>query len=183
MIIKESKESLIGMINSLGLTDTSKMLGLPIYEVLRLSGYEVTSEIIPELTSDLIIDGLLPSKHKEFTIGYDSDGILSWSTLDPIRTKYKNKNLSELLIVYATPYWDGDNVLPFDIEFYEASLGKDDNVLEDQPLFGEFGAVKLPSKFKNLEEYITFFNEIYIPKVYKMIMDNILPLLRDTYFN
>lgn len=181
MIIKESKERLISMINSLGLTDTSKMLGLPLYEVLRISGYQVTPDYIYDITNELIINGELPSKFKEFTIGYDSDGILSWSTLNTLRSKYKNKNLKELIIVYATPYWDGENVLPFDIEFYEASLGKDENVLEDQPLSGEFNALKLPIKFKNLEEYIKFYNEKYLPKVYNVIMDKILPLLRETY--
>ena len=183
MIIKESKERLINLINSVGLSEASKTLGLELTHLLKISQYPIHPDIIPEITEELIINGILPSKHEEFTIGYDSDGILSWSTLDPIRTKYQNKNLSELLIVYATPYWDGDNVLPFDIEFYEASLGKDDNVIEDQPLFGDFGAVKLPPKFKNLEEYITFFNEKYIPKVYKMIINDILPRLRDTFFN
>ena len=182
MIINESKEAIRNLIDSVGVFSAQNILGLSLSELITISGSKIYPEIMHVLLPELLIDGVLPSKYKEFSLVYDFDGMLTWSTLDTLRTRVDGGYLKEIILVYATPYWDDSSLLPIDVEYYEGSLG-DNAVVEDQPTLGEFDSIQLPESFNSMEELITFFNEVYSPTVYNLIMNKILPLLRDRYFN
>lgn len=183
MIMNESKEAIRNLIDSVGVFSAQNILGLSLSELITISGSKIYPEIMHVLLPELLIDGVLPSKYKEFSLVYDGDGILTWSTLDTLITRVDGGYLKEIILVYATPYWDDSSLLPIDVEYYEGWLGKGNTVGEDQPTLGEFDSIQLPDSFNNMEELLTFFNEVYSPTVYNLIMNKILPLLRDRYFN
>ena len=145
------------LIEQHGLTDASKITGLPRYELVRISDYPINHEIANMLLWDLKDDNLLPTVYKNCEISIDNfDGIFYWY--------YKGAN-DEKMSTMATPFWDGSKTTPVESVEYEIDGNEIDmNYYDD---------LKSRTEFDSIEDLLTWYKHFYLPKVYNLILDNL----------
>jgi hypothetical protein len=112
------KEQIRTMIDNLGVFDVSKMIGLSVYDLIKYSDYPIDN---PTILSEIIQDYFITDVdqrpggrmyYKEFVITYDRfEGVVVWND-----GEYVERNDGEISFVfYATPFWDGMNVIPINL--------------------------------------------------------------------
>jgi hypothetical protein len=69
------------------------------------------------------------------------------------------KMKTEALIGYATMFWDGNNILPVDIDFYRNDIEE----YEDDVESNDF--MVIDEKFKTIEQLVNFYNTNYFPAI------------------
>jgi hypothetical protein len=145
------------LIEQHGLTDASKITGLPRYELVRITDYPINHEIANMLLWDLNYDNLLPTVYKNCEISIDSfDGVFYWY--------YKGSN-DEKMSTMATPFWDGSTTTPVESIEYEIDGNEiDGNYYND---------LKSRSEFDSIEDLLTWYKHFYLPKVYNLVMGNL----------
>ena len=145
------------LIEQHGLTDASKITGLPRYELVRITDYPINHEIANMLLWDLNYDNLLPTVYKNCEISMDSfDGVFYWY--------YKGSN-DEKMSTMATPFWDGSTTTPVESIEYEIDGNEiDGNYYND---------LKSRSEFDSIEDLLTWYKHFYLPKVYNLVMGNL----------
>ena len=158
------KEKLFKYYEKYGLTDTAKLTGLARYDIVRMLDLPIDLEIASVLLSDLLRDKKLPKIDNSTDI-YIYDGV--WY----IETKHRiNDELYGLLNSMATPYWDGLNLIPVDsdnmviLKNSDASQKHSDVDLQRYSVDDD-----QPTEFKNLEELLMWYRDVYLPFVSKSI--------------
>lgn len=145
------------LIEQHGLTDASKITGLPRYELVRITDYPINHEIANILLWDLKYDNLLPTVYKNCEISIDSfDGVFYWY--------YKGAN-DEKMLTMATPFWDGNNITPVESTEYKINGFTIDE--------GFYIELKSRIKFDSIEDLLTWYKHFYLPKVYNLILGNL----------
>jgi hypothetical protein len=145
------------LIEQHGLTDASKITGLPRYELVRITDYPINHEIANILLWDLKYDNLLPTVYKNCEISIDSfDGVFYW--------EYKGPD-DEKMLTMATPFWDGNNITPVESIEYKINGFTIDE--------GFYIELKSRIEFDNIEDLLTWYKHFYLPKVYKLILSNL----------
>jgi hypothetical protein len=175
-----NKESLLRLVDKVGIWDAAKMVGLSITEILTITKYPLSPMESYEVLLDLISNKQIPTNYKEFIISTDSfEGTISWDPKTSIRTEYKGRQFTEGLTILATPYWDDRSILPYNVGYYVLYIN---GLLAGNVEQPDFYLVKeIPSKFKNIEDLLQWYKEVYLPGVYDNIMNTILPQLRSEY--
>ena len=74
-------------------------------------------------------------------------------------TIYFGKNKTEALIGYATMFWDGNNILPVDIDFYRNDIEEYEEDVESNDF------MVIDEKFKTIEQLVNFYNTNYFPAI------------------
>jgi hypothetical protein len=153
-----SKEKKIyKLIENLGLTNASNILGLPKYELVRIANYPINYETANMLLFDLNRDNLLPTVYKDCEISVSNwDGIFSW--------EYKGPD-DEKMLTMATPFWDGNNITPVESTEYEIN-----GFTIDEDFYIE---LKSQIEFDGIEDLLTWYKHFYLPKVYNLILSNL----------
>lgn len=145
------------LIEQHGLTDASKITGLPRYELVRITDYPINHEIANILLWDLKYDNLLPTVYKNCEISIDSfDGVFYWY--------YKGVN-DEKMLTMATPFWDGNNITPVESTEYKINGFTIDE--------GFYIELKSRIEFDSIEDLLTWYKHFYLPKVYNLILGNL----------
>ena len=145
------------LIEQHGLTDASKITGLPRYELVRITDYPINHEIANILLWDLKYDNLLPTVYKNCEISIDSfDGVFYW--------EYKGPD-DEKMLTMATPFWDGNNITPVESTEYKINGFTIDE--------GFYIELKSRIEFDSIEDLLTWYKHFYLPKVYKLILSNL----------
>ena len=175
-----NKESLLKLVDKVGVWDAAKMVGLSITEVLTITKRPLFAEESYEVLLELIRNKQIPTEYGEFEI-YSSgfEGTVYWVPKSSLKSEYKGQKLTEIIMVLATPYWDGGSILPYNVQYYELYNNKELLANEEQPDF--YFVKKVPGKFRNIEELLQWYKEVYLPGVYDNIMNTILPQLRAEY--
>jgi hypothetical protein len=94
------------------------------------------------------------------------EGILEWVCTN--KDIFSNKKYVEKMLIYATPFWDGENKIPIVMSYYEVLDEKTDKtiiVFED-----DFESIKIDKTFKDIEELLVWFRDFYLPEVYNVII-------------
>lgn len=160
----KNKEKLLKAYNEYGLTDTSKLTGLKRYDVIKMLEIPFDLEIASVLLSDLLRDKKLP-KVDNSTDTYVYDDV--WY----IETKHRIEDgLHGLLNTMATPFWDGTNIIPVDSD--NMVLLKDSDASQkhsDVDIHRYSVDDDQPTEFKNLEELLIWYRDVYLPFVNKSI--------------
>jgi len=160
-------------INKFGYWETQRMMGISYTKLAKLSGMLISEDLAYEIIQENINKNRLPTKYKEFRIATNFDGIVYWET--NIKTGYFPSYLIESMTVYATPFWDANVYTPVEIDFYEL-IDKDKNVYVQ--ITGDadfFKTYKDRSLFNNVDDLFKWYKEKYLPNVYDIIMNILLP--------
>ena len=75
----------------------------------------------------------------------------------------------------ATPFWDGSKFTPIEISWFTL-LNDDMNIIYELEGDGSFyKAFEHQSNFDSVEELLNWYEETYLPGVYDIIMNTLLP--------
>jgi len=162
--MKDKKKKLRDLIDKYGFTHMVKNTGIDASELVTLTDYPINPEISYLIIIEMFSKNLLPRRYKEFNIEFSD-------LEDSIRWEYvgKNKGVPEIMYAYATPYWDGSDMIPVEHESYSALI--DGTPKHEYNLFGnEFSA---PTNFKNVEELVKWYKDNYLVVVYDYLMDKL----------
>jgi len=158
-----------------GLRETKKILGLSTAEITKLLDLYIDLNLANDILLESIQNGKLPTKYKEYTIfGSAMEGIVYWATIT--KTGRFPDNLTERIDFVATPFWDGHDFTPIELDYYTL-VGEDGRSVFDTHSEGSmfYRTLEGQSEFDNVDELFAWYHEFYLPEVYSMIVDTILP--------
>jgi len=171
------KEQIENLIDKLGLWKTKEALGISLTKLVKLVGLMIH----PNLACEMIIEGInnetLPTKYKEFEITTNSDGVVYWE--GKFYGDHFLPNIVETIWIMATPFWDSESYTPVESDWYSLVDGSKNKLIDEIEAGGDyFETINDKVFFDSVEELHNWYNEFYLPSVYRMIMDNFLPSLR-----
>lgn len=173
------REKLIELINENGLYDTSKMLGISILELVEISGHPIDNGYEAyDVIYEMMNKKLVPRKYKNFNIGIDTMvGSVVWTLSDEPLIKINGDYYKEYIETYATPFWDGENNIPIDTNFYRIT----DNNNKQTSLFDYDlqDIIRIANVyFETLDDLENWYKGVYLPGVHYIIMKKHLPEMR-----
>ena len=175
-ILKEEsgiKNTILKRIEKYGLYKTSKLMGLSMTNLVEMSDIFINSEIANELLIENIEKGKLRKKYKEFTIETSLDGVVYWEA--KTNTGHFLPGMREDISAMATPFWDGADYTPVEINWFTL-FNEDSEIIAEEDATGEYYKELIGrSDFKNTNELFQWYNKVYLPKVYNIIMNWLLP--------
>jgi hypothetical protein len=170
---KNVQNTLLQLIKDNGLWDASNITGLDIIDLINKSGIKINSDIANHIFFELFSKEKIPMSYKEFTLNYSRfDGTLVWE--GKFDVNIKGEKITEYISIYATPFWDGQEIIPFNLmsfNFYDKNgeeMGHDDN--SDYYRF-----IEVRDEFNTVKDLLEWYKNFYLPNCYEMIMDEILP--------
>lgn len=176
IILKENSkaiQTLIDRINKNGLKATAEIVGLKMYELLQITNSRISILDATEIFVELLKDGIIPSEYNGFHITYERFyGTVSWSS---------SNNRPQIDIdVYATPFWEGDDFIPIDINEFTYL----NETLEWDNIYSIVGDINIENiiptgQFENYDEFLNFINKVYYPQVYNIIIKSIMKLKKN----
>lgn len=170
---KEHSEILRNLVEKHGVYEASKILGLSHVEVIMKSGIEIDNEMANTVLYDLLREKKIPIHYEEFEIYTDNmTGSFIWEG-------HLKNFLNERILVYATPFWDGENYIPIQSDFYRFTINNEEFEIDTMDDFNR--VLDSRSIFDNIEDLLTWYKHFYLPKVHDMIIKKLLPFLRKKY--
>jgi hypothetical protein len=173
----KGKENIENLIDKLGLWKTKEALGISLTKLVKLVGLMIH----PNLAGEMIIEGInnetLPTEYKEFKISTNSDGVVYWE--GKFYGDHFLPNIVETIWIMATPFWDSESYTPVESDWYSLVDGSKNKLIDEIESGGEyFESITDKVFFDNVDDLYDWYNEFYLPSVYRVIMDNFLPNLR-----
>jgi hypothetical protein len=177
--MSKGKDKILKLIDELGLWKTKEALGISLTKLVKMSGMRIESNI--GLASEIIIEninnGNLPTEYKEFKISTSSDGVVYWE--GKFYGEHFLPNMVETIWVMATPFWDGMTWTPVETDWYSLVDRGDNTLIAEIEGGGDYyEQLDEVESFSNVDDLFNWYNEVYLPSVYEIIMDNFLPKLR-----
>ena len=171
----KSRKKLIGLIDEFGLNQAARMIGVSMTKLVQLSNSPINSVMAYQLLVDNITNGNLPVRYNEFNIHNTGDGVVGWYC--NINTGHFLPEFIEQISVMATPFWDGQEYTPVEIDWFTL-LDDKLNVIIDQEGGGDYyKELKHQTSFENVEELFNWYKEFYLPEVYNIVMNKLLPIV------
>jgi hypothetical protein len=175
-ILKEEsgiKKTILKRIEKYGLYKTSEIMGLSMTDLIEMTDIPINSEIANELLIENIGKGKIKTKYKEFRIGPSMDGVVYWEA--KTNTGHFLPGMREEISAMATPFWDGGHFTPVEINWITL-YNEDGEIIYDEGAAGDyFKEIIGKSDFKSIEELFQWYEKFYLPTVYDIIMNNLLP--------
>lgn len=131
-------------------------------KILLVDGEEIDAELCNDIITDLLAEKSLDVNFKvdDFVCNIELGVNWTWDVT------YYNDKRGETLIVYVTPFYEGDYVIPFDTAWY----GIDDPEIFNINFMDEYSSqtyfsehIPIDRKFYSLDDLIDFYNNTYIP--------------------
>jgi len=124
-----------------------------------------------------LINGKLTDEYKGFKIQSNMDGIFYWDA--EIKTGQFLDKYTEAITVVATPFWDGTSFTPIEIDWFSL-LDKSrpiqrQVVVEIEGGGSYYQSLKDKISFDSVEELFNWYDEVYLPGVYNIVMNELLP--------
>jgi len=173
----KGKENIENLIDKLGLWRTKEALGISLAKLVKLVGLKIH----PNLAGEIIVDGInnktLPTKYKEFEISVNSEDVVYWE--GKFYGDHFLPNIVETIWIMATPFWDSESYTPVESDWYSLVDGSKNKLIDEIEAGGDyFETITDKVFFDNVNDLYDWYNEFYLPSVYRIIMDNFLPGLR-----
>ena len=159
-----SKETVRNLIDSVGINDAKKILGMKTTEIINFAKILINSELAYDIFYELFSENKLPKIYHEFELYFNRmEGIIQWECT------ISNKKYVEKMLIYATPFWDGENDVPIVMSYYEVLDEKtNESIIVFEDDFVE--SIKIDKTFKDIEELLIWFRDFYLPEVYNVII-------------
>ena len=170
------KKKISALIDEYGLYEAAKILGLSFRQIVKISKHPINPEIANEILIQDMIKGNIIDNYKGFIIHASNDGVFYWEA--NMRTGHFSNDRVEQITVAATPFWDGLNYTPVELDWF--TLYDKDMVNVIYSVGGEgdyFSKFTHQTNFETVEELNEWYNEVYLPGVYDIIMNKLLPKL------
>ena len=175
-VLREESNKLSKFLNQAiekyGIDHTQKLTGMDLIKIVNISGIEIT----PDIANELIMDGItfrkLTREYNGFRITTYND-VVQWE--GKIQIGFFTLNVTEVITVMATPFWDGMDWTPIDLDWY--SLYNKDMVVIDE-IGGDsdyFQKWEDKTSFDSVDELFDWYENVYLPEVYEILMNNLLP--------
>ena len=159
-------------IEQYGVDHTLKLTGMDLLKLVNISGIEITSKIANKLLSDGITSNKLTREYNGFKIVRDHD-VVQWE--GKFQTGFFTSNVTEVITVMATPFWDGMPWTPIDLDWYSL-LNKDMVVLDEIGGNSDYYTTfEDRTSFDNADELFEWYENVYLPSVYEIVMGKLLP--------
>ena len=174
-VIKENKvENLVKQyLSEFGLTKTSEMMGISLSEVVEIAKIPIDSDIANQILVEMMNKGKLKNKYKEFEIHSSSNNVFFWETMT--NTGHFHDDVVENITVAATPFWDGVKYTPVELDWFTLFNEYGDIIYEISPEGGFYRELKHQTNFESVDELLNWYEEFYLPEVYNMVMNTLLP--------
>lgn len=165
------RQLLLNLIETHGIYDASKIAGISPVELIHVSEITIDSWLANTVIIELMSEGKLPKQYKEFTLSIDSlTGTFDWDGI------LSSNEREEKVFAYATPFWEGESGIPVEIHYYEEIT--DDDKIELSCDGDVFNLLKTRKVFDGIEDVLTWYKHFYLPKVYRVIVEEQLPIIR-----
>ena len=113
-----SKETVRNLIDSVGINDAKKILGMKTTEIINFAKILINSELAYDIFYELFSENKLPKIYHEFELYFNRmEGIIQWECTN--KDIFSNKKYVEKMLIYATPFWGGENDVPIVMSYYE----------------------------------------------------------------
>ena len=172
-------ENIRNLVNKFGLRHTKKMMGVSLTELVKMLGMRIETDtgLANEIISENIDNEVLPTRYKEFEISVNSDDVVYWE--GKFYTDRFLPNTREHIWVMATPFWDSMKWTPVETDWYSLVDTSSDTLIAEieggGSYYEQLDEVEL---FSNVDDLFSWYNEVYLPSVYEIIMNNFLPKLQ-----
>ena len=165
------------IIDEVGIYEAKKYFGITMTQLVKLSKIEINSKIANELLIENLEIGKLKDTYKEFNIQSTLDGVVYWD--GEIKTGEFLPNYTEVITAMATPFWDGVDYTPVEIDWItledrSRKIGKQ-VVVEISGEGDYFKVLQDKTRFNSVEELLSWYDEVYLPGVYDIIINKLLP--------
>ena len=165
------------IIDEVGIYEAKKYFGITMTQLVKLSKIEINSKIANELLIENLEKGKLKDTYKEFNIQLNLDGVVYWD--GEIKTGEFLPNYTELITAMATPFWDGVDYTPVEIDWFtledrSRKIGEQ-VVVETEGSGNYYKELQDKTRFNSVEELLSWYGEVYLPGVYDIIMNELLP--------
>jgi hypothetical protein len=175
-VLREESNKLSNFLNQIieqyGVEHALKLTGMDLLKLVNISGIEITSKIANKLLSDAITSNKITTEYNGFKIVRDHD-VVQWE--GKFQTGFFTSNVTEVITVMATPFWDGMTWTPIDLDWY--SLFNKDMVVLDE-IGGNsdyYTTFEDRTSFDNADELFEWYENVYLPSVYEIVMGKLLP--------
>lgn len=171
----KAQKKMMRLIDEFGLYETSKMVGTSMTKLVQLSNLPINSVIANKLLIENMFNGNLPRKYNHFNIYNAGDGVVGWYC--NISTGHFQPGLIEQISVMATPFWDGQEYTPVEIDWFTLLDDKMNVIIEEEGGGDYYKELKHQTSFENVEELFNWYKEFYLPEVYNIVMNKLLPIV------
>jgi hypothetical protein len=174
-VLKENKvETLVKeYLNKFGLSKTSEIMGISIKRLIEIAKIPIDSNIANQILVEMMNRGELKNRYKEFEIHSSSNGVFYWEAMT--NTGHFHDDMVENITVAATPFWDGVKYTPVEIDWFTLLNEYGDIIYEISPEAGFYRELKHQTNFESVDELLNWYEEFYLPEVYNMVMNTLLP--------
>lgn len=166
------------IIDEVGIYEAKKYFGVTMTQLVKLSKIEINPTIAMELLLENLDKGKLKKTYKEFNIQTSLDGIFYWD--GELKTGKFLPNYTEVITAMATPFWDGLDYTPVEIDWITLEdRSKEINKQVVVEIVGEghyFKALRDKTRFDSVEELFSWYDEVYLPGVYDIVINKLLPV-------
>jgi len=171
MSIDKRREQLRNLIKKDGLYEVSETLGMKVHDLAHISKLQFDYHIAGEILWSLLYNNKLPKNYEGFEIQLDTmAGTYCWHRNRS--TEWYGPRLKENVVIYATPFWDGNSSIPLEVNYYQVKTLNDIELLEQS--LDIHTSIKSPkSWFNSVEELIVWYKEFYLVTVHSKIIENI----------
>jgi hypothetical protein len=179
IMTEEQKEKIITLTDRVGYRKASKLLGVTLVNLFRLTGQPIDTDT--GVANEILIEGIknekLPTKYKEFNISTNMDGVVYWE--GKFYGEHFLRNMVETIWVMATPFWDGMKWTPVETDWYSLVNEDNDTLIHEIQGGGDYyEQLEEVEIFSNVDDLLSWYKKVYLPSVYKIIMTHFLPSIR-----
>lgn len=178
-VLKEDKQErlLRKYIEQHGIYNTYKMWGISFTKLVQIANIPINGMIANDVLMENLENGNLTDTYKGFNIQSTLDGVVYWD--GELKTGEFLPNYTEVITAMATPFWDGVDYTPVEIDWF--TLMDRSREIGEQIVFeiegggNYYKALKDKTRFDSVEELLSWYDEVYLPGVYDIIMNELLP--------
>jgi hypothetical protein len=169
----KGKDKILKLIDELGLWKTKEALGISLTKLVKILEMRIESGI--GLAGEIIIESInnktLPTEYKEFKISTNPDGVVYWE--GKFYGEHFLPNMVETIWVMATPFWDGMTWTPVETDWYSLVDRGDNTLIAEIEGGGDYyEQLDEVEGFSNVDDLFSWYEKVYLPSVYEIIMDN-----------
>ena len=179
-VLREDRQERIlrNYLKEYGLSETSKITGLSITKIIEISNFPIDSKIANKLLIENLDNGNLTDTYKEFNIQSTLDGIVYWD--GELKTGKFLPDYTEVITAMATPFFDGVDYTPVQIDWFtllDKSRPIQKQVVVEIESGGDYyKTLRDKTRFDRVEELFSWYDEVYLPGVYDIIINKLLPM-------